>query len=295
MAHLDGDSRTAATISGVTGGQPPHIRPRQLRLAFDDQVPRLWHSNDPVKSHFFDALSTYLPVGESFFVDTVRSVGRELTEPALRDQIGGFIAQEGAHSRQHRDYNRLLAGHGYGVESMERGHREGVKKLKQRSSDLFRLALVVCAEHFTAILSRRLLVQPACLEGAHEEVAELWRWHAVEEIEHKAVAFDVYRAAGGGYWLRFAAMVVFTATTLVDFPLRLVHMLRVDGRLGDVRMWLRGLFFLWVSPAPLTRTIPDYLGFFRPGFHPWNRDDWDLIEEHRLRYDRRAEEARAEA
>jgi predicted metal-dependent hydrolase len=282
-------------ISGCDASQRGTINPRPLRFAFDGQVPRFWHGDDPVRSHFFDALSTYLPVGEGFFVDSVRSVGGRIANAALREQIEAFIAQESAHGRQHREFNRLLAARGYGVESMEREHRAGVKNLKQRCSDLFRLALVVCAEHFTAILSRRLLAQPACLDGAHPEVAELWRWHAVEEIEHKAVAFDVYRAAGGGYWRRFAAMLVFTAGTLVDFPLRLLHMLRVDGRLGDLRMWLRAMSFMWISPAPLTRAIPDYLSFFGPGFHPCNRDDWPLIADHRLHYDRRAGEARAEA
>ncbi len=47
-------------------------------------------------------------------------------------------------------------------------------------------------EHFTAILAHQLLADPRHLEGAEKETADLWRWHAVEEIEHKGVAYDTW-------------------------------------------------------------------------------------------------------
>ena len=50
-----------------------------------------------------------------------------------------------------------------------------------------------CAlEHFTAILAHQLLGNPRHLAGADPESAALWRWHAIEEIEHKGVAYDTW-------------------------------------------------------------------------------------------------------
>src|SRR5690606_41942592 len=51
-----------------------------------------------------------------------------------------------------------------------------------------------CAlEHFTAMLAETILEHPEMLEGMDERVLPLWLWHAVEESEHKSVAFDVYQ------------------------------------------------------------------------------------------------------
>ena len=70
---------------------------------------------------------------------------------------------------------------------------EGVRWSEENLSPLARLAATVALEHLTAILAAALLDgRSGSLAGADPRVAELWRWHAVEETEHKSVAFDVY-------------------------------------------------------------------------------------------------------
>ena len=71
-------------------------------------------------------------------------------------------------------------------------------------------------EHFTAVLATGMLTHPEWLAGTSAELALLWRWHAVEESEHKAVAFDLYRAMGGSDSRRILWFVYIALQFLVE-------------------------------------------------------------------------------
>ena len=165
-----------------------------------------WHDS-PFASQFFNALSLVFPTGEQLFIDAIRHYRKEVTDPTLKAQVKGFLAQEALHRKEHLLVNDLLREQGIDPDSYDAFFRENVKMGKKMRSPLTILAMTVACEHFTAILAHRLLSDPdRYLKPMPKELAELWTWHAQEEIEHKAVAFDVYEAMGGGYMRRILIM-----------------------------------------------------------------------------------------
>jgi hypothetical protein len=254
------------------------IEPRDLEFATDDDVPPHWHPAGPSVTRFFDALSVFFPVGERFFVASVRAHMFEVTDPALREAVRAFAAQEGAHGREHRRYNRRLARQGLPVEHLERQVDRLLRRVSRRAPRRVQLAVTCALEHFTALLATELLSDRAGLEGAHPEMAAMWKWHAVEEIEHKAVAYDVFVAADGT-WLERA--VVMVAASVIFWAKVLQHqvaMMRADGDLFSAREWLRLGRFLFVDPGPLTAILPRYLAYYAPRFHPDDLPTRDLVD-----------------
>ena len=106
----------------------------------------------------------------------------------------------------------------------------------------------------------------------------LWQWHAAEEMEHKSVAFDVYRAMGGTEKMRKRAMRQSTLFLMIDVMAGLVHMLRRDGQLWNLRLWGQGWKFLFGRNAGILRSVwPAYKEYYKDGFHPWDRDTRPLL------------------
>jgi len=252
---------------------------RDVDFALDPAaVRRDWCNADPFQSTFLNALSLLFPEGERFFVESVKQHKAYVTSPELATAVRGFIGQEAMHGKEHRAFNELLVAHGYAVapkiETRLRGFLQLVRKVLSPRSQL----AVTCAlEHFTAMLAESLLRDPRMREEIDPSVRGLWLWHALEESEHKAVAFDVYRAAGGGYLRRASIMLL---TTGVFFTVQaLVHarLMATRGILFRPWTWLRGIGRLWIWPGHLTRLVPAYLAYFKPGFHPDERDTRALL------------------
>ena len=139
-----------------------------------------------------------------------------------------------------------------------------------------RLAITAALEHYTATLAECLLSKPEAQALLGEtEVRSLLLWHALEESEHKAVAFDVYRAAGGPEWLRIRTMRITSALFLGEV---IRHTFAVPAaRPGDVQPGAAGPQ-PGRSPAlavPEPRRLHRLNTYNRKGFHP---DDWDATE-----------------
>jgi predicted metal-dependent hydrolase len=137
-------------------------------------------------------------------------------------------------------------------------------------------------EHFTAILAHQLLADPKHLAGADKQAADLWRWHAVEEIEHKGVAYDTWLHATRG-WPRFKrwkvkakVMLYVTRNFLVDRTAGALELMRQDGVTG-LDAWRRLLWYAWIRPGMFRKIAGAWLRYFLPGFHPWNEDDRALL------------------
>jgi len=100
----------------------------------------------------------------------------------------------------------------------------------------------------------------------------MYAWHAMEEIEHKAVAFDVMqKVAKVGYLRRVWAMVVVTIGFNIHSLLTTRYMLKVDGFKGWQRFKLMAQGMWWIfKPGGLYMSIlGHYLQYYKPGFHPW--------------------------
>ncbi len=243
-------------------------------------IRRDWCNDDPFQTTFLNALSLLFPEGERFFVDSVKQHKAYVTTRELAAQVKGFIGQEAMHGKEHRAFNELLVAHGYAasprLELRLRGFLRLVRKVLSPRSQL---AATCALEHFTAMLAESLLRDARMRDEIDESVRGLWLWHALEESEHKAVAFDVYRAAHGGYVRRSAIMLL---TTVVFFAVQmLVHarLMATRGILLRPWTWLRGIRRLFVWPGHLTRLVPAYLAYFRPSFHPDDRDTRELLAE----------------
>jgi len=225
------------------------------------------------------------PDGERFFIDSVRQFRDRIDDPLLKEQIRGFIGQEGHHSREHLEYSQRLRDLGYDIERIEKRARARIRYTQKKFSPQRQLAATAALEHITAIMADGLLKNPAHMAGAHPTLARLWRWHALEETEHKAVAFDVYNQVCGSRKLLRRAMVMGTFFFVLDTTRGLAHMLKVDGLLWNWRVWRDGLHWMWGKEGVFRPLLRPYLDFFRKDFHPWEHDNLALLHATREEFD----------
>ena len=266
------------------------ITPRDRRFGRETPVPRLWHGGRFEATAIYNALSTTFPVGEAYFVESVRAFAKG-TPPKLAEEIKGFTTQEVIHSREHAAFNRRATESGYDLSKLEQRVEERLAVARARAP-VANVAATMALEHFTAILAHQLLADPSHLDGAEPETAELWRWHACEEIEHKGVAYDTWLWATRDWsrWKRWnvkaKVMLYVTRNFLVDRTTGALELMRQDGVTGP-RAWRLLLWYLWVRPGMFRKIAGAWLKFFMPGFHPWNEDDRHLL----ARYDASAKDA----
>jgi predicted metal-dependent hydrolase len=266
-------------------GQTPAdltITPRDLRLDREASHPRWWHGGDPVATAYFNALSASFPQGETFFIEAVRRY-RDHGDARLQAQIQAFIQQEAAHTREHVAFNKLIKNAGYDTTAMDGETRRRLDIARSRHP-LAQLAITVALEHFTAIMAHSLLTTKNPLPGAPLEVLRLWQWHAIEELEHKAVAYDTFLAVTRELspfkrWaLRCHVMLLISAQFWHTNFERMADFFRQDG-INTARTWWRVFTYLCFEPGVMRIIFLPYLSFFRPGFHPWNHDDSALIRD----------------
>lgn len=258
----------------------------QRRVDFDfdpSAVPRDWYRGDVHLTTFWNALSLLFPEGERFFVESVRRFRDRIDDPEELTAIEAFIGQEAMHGKGHRCFNDMLRAQGLGDVSThaEKQLRFILKRARRTLTPRGQLAVTCALEHFTAILAEQLLEKDEHRDAGHESVRPLWIWHALEESEHKAVAFDVYRAVNGGYARRIAIMLVATAFFFGETFNVHCRFLKAQGELWNLRGWARALGYFWLRPGLFRKLVPAWLDYFRPGFHPHDRDTSALLDQWR--------------
>ena len=270
---------TVATVTPVD----LTITPRDRRFAREARPGRWWHGGDPFATAFYNALSATFPKGEAFFVESVRQF-RDGAPAKLAEEIKGFTTQEAIHSREHAAFNKAAVDGGYDLKPLEERVQFRLDFLHSKPPVAW-LAATMALEHFTAIFAHELLADPRHLADAEPEARAMWQWHAIEEIEHKGVAYDTWLHATR-HWTRFKrwkvkakVMMLVTRNFTVDRTLGAIELLRQDGITGS-RAWLGLLGFMWVSPGMMRKIFHAWAAFFLPGFHPWNEDDRHLIRKY---------------
>jgi predicted metal-dependent hydrolase len=274
---------------------PPTIEVRNLRFNLGANVPRHWHGGRRAISLYYDNLSLFFPAGERFFIASIKAHAHLVQDPELERDVRAFCAQEGVHGREHVRYNRMLEAQGYPAADMERRLEAFLRRVARVIPVRRQLAVTCALEHFTAVMGHVLLSDPRLLAGADPEMAALWRWHAAEENEHKAVAFDVYQLAGGNYFERATTML---AATLVFWTLVTVHQLRLmraDGCLFSLREWRSLGRFLFIEPGVMLGIISNYFQYFRANFHPWQLANQELLAAWRRQSGQDANDALSDA
>lgn len=260
-----------------------HVSPVRRNLNFHLPKERIsdWNSAGPQFTHFLNALSIFFPEGERFFISSVRNFREEITDEQLKKDVRNFIAQEAFHTREHEEYNEALAQAGFPVTRYEGIVKKLLGFVKKVAPKDAQLAATVALEHLTAILAHTLLNNEEILEDSDEHFSLVWRWHALEETEHKAVAFDVYKTVMGdgvySYLLRVNTFVIANVlfwSLVIPFHLDII---RRDKKLTDIKGWWQATQYLWGRPGALRKIIPDWLDYFKPSFHPWDHDNREFL------------------
>ncbi len=265
------------------GSRSHAIPKRDLHFDLSKVDLRNWHPRGQVTAHFFNVQSMLFPQGERFFIRSVRHYRERIQDLVLKEQVAGFIAQEAMHGREHDAYNAQLARIGYPVAWMEKWVERTLWFADKTMWPKDQLAMTVSLEHLTSIAAEDLLDDPRILEGADPEMQKLWRWHAIEETEHKAVAFDVYREVAGegvAAWLRRCTIMLSVSFTmqLTIWLFLLVATIR-SGSFFRLRDWGELFWGLWVTPGSYRRQFPRYWKYFSPRFHPWQADNYARVLE----------------
>ena len=268
-------------MSTVAAEKSYQNRPKTIgitvrRLQFNPQaIRRHYFANSPVMSHLLTALSSTFPIGEQFFVHSVRNVRDKVKDENLQAQIAAFIGQEAMHSKAHAEFNAAWRSEDYNLDRFQAWlarKDDYVKNLHPK----IQLAITCAFEHFTALLGGYILRHPEVLATLDEDAAKLWVWHAIEEIEHRAVAFDVYQAVYGDDKIRrrimrsvttgFASLTLYSATRLF-LQDKKKSLPKVGGNIFG--FYLLGKMFLQLAP--------EYLAYFKTDFHPSEIDYTKLV------------------
>jgi hypothetical protein len=268
-------TRTSAKAA-TPAGMIPKVRQPDFDLA--DDVPRYWWDNDPARTLLLAALSATFPPGERFFINSVRHYRDQITDPELKEAVRGFIGQEAHHSKEHDALNDWLEKRGIGVARIEKEVGAFINWMANNFSPERQLAHTVAVEHFTALMAEEFLLKYDALEEMDPRMAPIWAWHAVEESEHKAVAFDVYKAIGGSEFVRVTEMMMVSIMFPFFSTLHLVQLMKEEGQLTNLKSWRSLGKYMLGSPGVLRKLLPSYIKYYSPNFHPWQTDSRSLVE-----------------
>lgn len=267
---------------------------RRMNFNFEN-VPEYWMSGSAGLTHFMTALSALFPAGEKFFIDSVRAVRQH---PAIKDnealqkEISAFIGQEAMHTQEHVGFNASAQKYGHDVAALEaktdtviQSFRKIFAKLAKPAGitqEMIDLTATTALEHFTATIASELLRNPHIQELMSDEtMATMWAWHAIEENEHKAVAYDVFEGVFGrglkAYALRTTSLSLAMVILFITQSYFLARLLREDKQLNIES--LKDIYTYAYSPSKgiITGMGKEMLAYFKPGFHPNDLDTVGLL------------------
>jgi hypothetical protein len=247
---------------------------RKLLIDLDAPFDVRWNGGDAFTSAFMNALSLSFPVGEQFFIDSLRRGVKELA-PEQQDHfdqdVKGFIGQEATHRRIHALFNQHVLRHGM-VNHWERRALRRIAHINQKKA-IHAVAVTAAYEHFTSVFAAWLLQHPEFLAQAPQRLQTLWMWHASEETEHRSVSFDIYRAMGGNEVWRKRWMITVTVFFLSDILRQTCNNLWHDASLFKLSTWRSAWRHLFATDGLFTSSFAAWKNYFRADFHPCVHDD----------------------
>jgi len=246
---------------------------RRLSIDLDTPFPVRWAGGDAFRSALFNALSMSFPVGEQYFIDSVRR-GVEALPPDQRDafaaEVRGFVGQEATHRHLHARFNAILAAHGLHNTVEARAAR---RMASHAHIDLRNhVAATAATEHLTAVFADWTLRHPQALDGAEPRLRLLWEWHAAEEAEHRATAFDLYAKLGGSHAWRVRIFRFVTLTFVLDIGRQTLRNLWDDRALWRASTWIEAARVLFGRDGFVRGNVAAWRAYLRPDFHPSQGD-----------------------
>jgi predicted metal-dependent hydrolase len=252
---------------------------RKEEITFPPMKGNYWLADDPVKTHFINALQATFPEGERFFIEAARDAKEIINDQGnmdkdLAEDFKLFISQEGIHSVKHEQWNKALIDSGY---VKIRKYDEILRKLKRWFRIHFtakaRIAMTAGVEHYTASLAWLFMyVEPSMLREAEPPFNKILLYHAMEEVEHKAVCFDLYNSLYGGYFTRIFWFTLMSLDIAVHVYIRFRHLMKEDG-LWNREYRKESLHFFFGKERLLRKMWPQIKKYYRPSFHPWEKDE----------------------
>lgn len=269
----------------------PEIVVRRPKLDFSQEVPRFYLEGNPLKTHFFNALNLAFPDGERFFVKAVADHRGSIEDPQLLAAIRGFGGQEGQHANQHERFFEVLQRQGYDIAERLRRFKALAQWTNRYLPKALRLSMTAGAEHYTATMAA-LVFEHGMVDDCDPLMRDLIQWHAIEEIEHKDVAYDVLmHTHRHNYPLRIVGFGIVSAFIAIWTGLGMRALLKQDGRAGRLNRadYRRARASLGQGKAvAFRRDLRRHtLRYLRPGFHPAQHDDTPLLERYRPLIDAR--------
>jgi predicted metal-dependent hydrolase len=254
------------------------VAPRKMSFAFLDIKQKYFFSGNSLKTCLLAGLSASFPAGEAEFIASVRNFREQIKNPKLKKQVSGFIGQEGHHSRQHKEINKALHTLGFNAPALEKKMEKIINERVKTRNNKTRLAITVCMEHLTSILAEHFLEQPEVFDELEAPARQLMLWHAVEEIEHKAVAFDVYMECVGdrellqkvmGFAIKIFFWRMFSFTAILMWQNKKIPSWR------EIKEFKQ---FLFGDTGIVTQLKAPYKSFAKADFHPWQNNSIELID-----------------
>ncbi len=250
--------------------------PRKLDVDLTN-LPRHWLGGNPAATAISNGLNMLFPHGERFFVRSVHRYLDQIEDPELRAQVKAFFKQEGQHASAHDDFNAALRSHGFEIDGFLQRFEAILKWVEARLPPQINLAGTAAAEHFTAILAEGAFSK-GVLDALHPAAQRLLAWHAAEEIEHKAVAYDVLQQIDPSYAVRIVGLALATAM-LGTFWFSATVMLLRQEKLGW-RETLRQLRAIKRQDPVVRRVfVAGIRQYIRRDFHPRNSANEHLAAE----------------
>jgi predicted metal-dependent hydrolase len=249
----------------------------QLRQDWTQELPKYWCDNSPFKSYLFNAMSLTFPEGERFYVQSVKAYKDQITDPALIEEIDEFGKQEYFHSYAHKQYNDWVNSTGLPAERLSKDVTKIINWANTKLTPETRLAVTVCQEHVTVILAVNGLTNRSFYRRMHPHFEHIWRWHNIEEIEHKSTSMKVWQAIDGDpkklHRVMILATIVFWYTVL-KFTVKMLH--------HDKQLWKWQTFkdawkILCAKNGMFSFGRDRYLAFFKKDYTPDAEDDSLLL------------------
>jgi hypothetical protein len=274
------DIATPRPLNGAQVGIPP----RHIDFQFPQAAQRYaFYDNNPLASLLFVVFSGIFPPGERFFMESVRHFRDQITDPVLKAQVSGFMGQEALHGREHERLNELFRARGLAVDIPTRYVSFGLRQLARFTSPRMQLACTTMMEHFTAHLAEQWLTDKALSATSDPEMLKLWYWHALEELEHKAVAYDVFDLIGGTQQERKRAGWLVGIFVMLPVAASWLHLLIKEGQLFNRVENRRGFQALFGRGALISKVLRHMPAFWRRKFHPSQQRTLELEQAWRAR------------
>lgn len=268
------------------------VEPRDISFGVTEgSFPRYWFGNDPWSTQFMNALFAFVPIGERYLCHEFRKMLDQINDPSVRKAALALIRQERLHAREHAVMNKGLAEYGVPLDRVEKIF-EPVLDVAARLPTGLKCAFAAISEHFTAVLSEVMFEHPEIWDDTPPEVASMMYWHFIEETEHKSVAFDVLLDQMGdrpfrmymtrllGTLLSFSIFVPYMNITWLDY-------VRREGQLTNFRSAYKAIKLYLFKPGINRKVwLGAPLSFLKPGFHPWDHDNREVLMAWKNAYNR---------